>query len=192
MQENKSSEKRGGAFLRRFRNRRTLNIAIPHIGMRIIKTAVAVFICFLLDRWHGNPPLIAAFAAVICMQGSIEQTLENGKQRMWGTLLGGLFGGLALWALGQLNVPVTSVVFYLVVALLIIPLIYLTVLMEQRNAVSLAVVVFVVICFYYGQNLSPFQLAFDRTASTLLGIVIAGLVNYVLPGQKSGFIEPHE
>lgn len=185
MQEDQKPEKKADSWSSRYKNRHKRNFAIPHIGMRIIKTSVAVFLCFLLDRWHGNPPLIAAFAAVICMQGSIEQTLSNGKERMWGTLLGGILGGLTLWAFELMNVPVTGLLFYLVVALLIIPLIYITVLMEQRNAVSLTVIVFIVICFNFGQDVNPLELAFNRTLSTLLGIVLAGLVNYALPGQKS-------
>jgi uncharacterized membrane protein YgaE (UPF0421/DUF939 family) len=180
MQENKTQKR---SLTKRVKNRHTRTFAVPHIGMRIIKTAVAVFICFLTDRWHGNPPLIAAFAAVICMQASFQQTLENGKQRMWGTLLGGIFGGLTLWFFELTKIPVTSLWFHLVVALLIIPLIYITVLMEQRSAVALAAIVFLVICFYHGQDSNPFELAFNRTASTFLGIVVAGVVNAVLPGQ---------
>lgn len=173
----------------RYRNRHKRTFEIPHIGMRIIKTSVAVFICFLLDRWHDNPPLIAAFAAVICMQASIQQTLQNGRERMWGTLLGGVFGGLTLWGFQMLNAPITNLLFYTVVALLLIPLIYITVLMEQRSAVALAAIVFLVICFNHGENVDPLTLAFNRTASTLLGIVVAGVVNYVLPGQKSNLNE---
>ena len=45
----------------------------------------------------------------------------------------------------MLNAPITNLLFYTVVALLLIPLIYITVLMEQRSAVALAAIVFLVI-----------------------------------------------
>lgn len=173
------------ALGKRYRKRHQRTFGVPHIGMRIIKTAVAVLLCFVLDNWHGNPPLIGAFAAVICMQGSVEQTWANGRERMWGTVLGGVFGGLVLWVFESVGLAVDSYLFYLVVSLLIVPLIYIMVLLEKRSAVGLGVIVFLVICFNFGENQSPLMLAFNRSASTMLGVVIAGVVNAFLPGQKS-------
>ena len=76
-------------------------------GMRNIKTAVAVVICFLLflPFWsQASPagegmqigPFYACITAVICMQSSVEQSVRQGVSRVIGTLMGGALGLLVL------------------------------------------------------------------------------------------------
>lgn len=166
------------------------NLHLPHIGMRIVKTVVAVWICLLLDRWHGSDPLIAAFAAVICTQSSMQQTFVNARQRMWATLVGGVLGGLAMWLAGLLQLERESLAFFSLAAFLLIPVIYILVSLEKRGSIQLACIVFLIILFNHGLDHSPLKVAFDRTASTLLGIVVAGVVNAVLPGKHSSFQQP--
>ena len=46
---------------------------MPKIGMRIIKSAVAVFICFLIYLIRGEGlPFYSTIAAIMCMQPGIQ------------------------------------------------------------------------------------------------------------------------
>ncbi|MEG1857555.1 MAG: FUSC family protein, partial [Pseudoflavonifractor sp.] len=82
-----------------------MELTIPKIGMRIVKTAMAVMICFFifLPFWVRTPlgvndplrevgPFYACIAAIICMQSSVEQSVRQGVSRVIGTILGGVVG----------------------------------------------------------------------------------------------------
>src|SRR5699024_5419065 len=63
-----------------------------HVGMRIIKTALAVFICGLIGWLRGEMTFFSMIAAVICIQKSTEATIKNSFNRVVGTAVGGAFG----------------------------------------------------------------------------------------------------
>ncbi len=56
--------------------------SIPKIGMRLIKTAIAVFLCFLVDFFRdGGTPFYSAIAAILCMQPELGSSLKVGKRK---------------------------------------------------------------------------------------------------------------
>ena len=59
-----------------------------HIGMRIIKTVIAVFICGLLGWLRDETSFFSMIAAVLCMQKSAEKTFTTSFNRIMGTALG--------------------------------------------------------------------------------------------------------
>lgn len=63
---------------------------LPKIGMRIVKSALAVFVCLLIDRLRGGMPFYAAIAAILCMQPDVANSLKTAANRVIGTLVGGL------------------------------------------------------------------------------------------------------
>ena len=65
---------------------------LPKIGMRIVKSALAVFVCLLIDRLRGGMPFYAAIAAILCMQPDVANSLKTAANRVIGTLVGGLAG----------------------------------------------------------------------------------------------------
>ena len=81
---------------------------IPHVGLRTIKTALAVMVCVAVflpfhmlqddpsDPWSMVGPLNACVAAIICMQSSIEDSWQQGFIRLRGTAIGGVVGILML------------------------------------------------------------------------------------------------
>ena len=73
---------------------------MPKIGMRIVKTAIAVFLCFLIDllRNHQGVPFYSAIAAILCMQPFVSNSVKVAFNRSVGTFIGGLFGMLVLLA----------------------------------------------------------------------------------------------
>ena len=66
----------------------------PRIGMRIIKSAVAVGICFLIYYLRGSRgvPFYSAIAALQCMQSYHKNSRTVAFRRMNGTLIGAFYG----------------------------------------------------------------------------------------------------
>jgi len=63
------------------------------IGARIFKTALAVVICIYFGYFlKGSSGFMAAVAAIITMQGTFSDSFNKGKGRLFGTIIGALFG----------------------------------------------------------------------------------------------------
>ena len=72
---------------------------IPRVGMRMVKTALAVAICFFLYVLRGEEgvPIFSTIAAIICMQPYAENSIQVSINRIIGTLLGAVFALLVLY-----------------------------------------------------------------------------------------------
>lgn len=64
------------------------------IGMRTIKTGLAVMLCCILTRFAVDNMFYCATACVVTMQDTIKTSFKMGSQRVFGTLIGGLVGFL--------------------------------------------------------------------------------------------------
>jgi len=60
-------------------------------GMRVIKTVIAVYICFLLGFIRKSLPFYSVIAAILCMQTDSKSSWQFGKSRMIGTIIGGIY-----------------------------------------------------------------------------------------------------
>lgn len=71
---------------------------MPKIGLRIIKSAVAVFLCFVVYELRGEVgiPFYSAIAAILCMQPYVGSSKKVALNRVIATFLGGLSGMLVL------------------------------------------------------------------------------------------------
>ena len=59
---------------------------LPKIGMRIVKSALAVFICFCIYLLRGTGmPFYSAIAAILCMQQDVKTSWKVGLNRAIGT-----------------------------------------------------------------------------------------------------------
>ncbi|WP_265457123.1 FUSC family protein [Enterococcus sp. HY326] len=68
-----------------------MHIGKFRLGLRTIKSAVAVMICILVFHFvDGGQPLIAALAAVFSLRQDLSTSLSFGKSRILGNSLGGL------------------------------------------------------------------------------------------------------
>jgi hypothetical protein len=69
---------------------------LPHIGQRIVKTSIAVFITLLVYYLRGyrgaEMPAEAAITAIICMQPYVRDTRDFAVNRFIGTLIGAAWG----------------------------------------------------------------------------------------------------
>lgn len=105
---------------------------LPPIGMRIIKSAVAVFLCFGVYLLRGQGmPFYSAIAAVLCMQPYVSNSIKVALNRTVGTLIGGVFGMVVLLFEQSCLPRDLPVLQYTVISLVIIPLIYVTLLVKS-------------------------------------------------------------
>ncbi|MGG7179093.1 FUSC family protein [Clostridium paraputrificum] len=163
-------------------------IELPKIGLRNIKTALAVFICMILFQLSGGKnPFYACIAAVICMKDTVESTFTMGKNRLIGTLLGGLLGVIAIYLIGL--IPILHAANPLLTAIGIVLAIYCCNLINKPGAVTICCIVFIGIMINYDGPTS-YSYAIGRSIDTSIGIIIAILINkYINPPEENNIKE---
>ncbi len=162
----------------------------PHIGLRILKTTIAVFLCLLaywLRGYRGQDmPAEAAITAIICMQPYVRDSREYAFNRLAGTLIGAAWGLLFLTLM--LAMPFlgrNAFVLYALMALGVMVSLHTAVLLRMSDASSLAAIVFICIVIAFPDIEEPFKQALIRIAGVLLGTFIAISVNiFRLPREK--------
>ena len=123
-------------------------INFPKIGLRNIKTAMAVLICLVLYHAAGlllnfeRSPVFASIAAIISMQNNMESSISMGANRVIGTVMGGAIGILFVFSK---YIYYNIWLHFLLIAAGIIVVIYLNVLIKRRDSVSISCVVFLII-----------------------------------------------
>ncbi|MGN1118878.1 MAG: aromatic acid exporter family protein, partial [Oscillospiraceae bacterium] len=154
---------------------------LPPIGARILKSAAGVALCMLvyLLRGNGGMPFYSALAVLWCMQPYSETTLDMAKQRSIGTFIGAGFGLVFLLA-ERLFVNPNSAAVYLCASVMIVPIIYLTVLLDKRNASFFSCVVFLSITITHSFDANPYLFVLNRVLDTFIGIAIGVLMNIPL------------
>lgn len=151
------------------------------VGMRIIKTVVAVFLCGLLAFLRDKSALYSMFAALFCIQRSTGETIESSINRVLGTLIGGAVGVLTAYAMYALKILHIDLLRYLLLALLLIPIIKFTLLIKKPDLAGMACVV--VICMVAEPGDQPVIYSFERLFETALGVVLACGIDILLPHQ---------
>lgn len=159
---------------------------MPKIGLRMVKSAIAVGLCFLIYMIRGTGiPFYSAIAAVLCMQPEMEDSWSKGKSRCIGTLLGGIAGLLALMFFQQYIPMEKDWLRYICISILIIPLIYSTIVLKQPSSSYLSCVVFMSITISHIGDESPATFAMYRMLDTFIGIFVALAVNaFHIPHKK--------
>lgn len=149
-------------------------------GLRIIKTALAVLLCLILFFSFGNyKPIYAAIACVLMMKESHEKTWEVGLNRIIGTMLGGLISLITLLLMNYLNVASDSMwVPVFLAAAIFFDLLTSKIFRLDTYVASISGVVLLITLLSYGssrENVITYVLL--RTQETIIGIIIAFLVN---------------
>lgn len=150
---------------------------MPKIGMRTIKTAIAVAICItILQFFDGTTAFFAATAAIFSLQSNMATSWKLGFSRWIGTDIGAVIGFLFSF------IPLTNpLVRTLVISFGIILIIYITTLIKQDLAVFIACLVFLAIMTNLKDG-HPGTYALTRTLETGLGVIVSILVNkYIAP-----------
>ena len=154
-------------------------VPLPRIGMRIIKSAIGVLICFLiyLIRGQQGAPFYSALAVLWCIQNQSKNTVGNAIQRTIGTIIGAAFG--LLYLLIKLNIfdIGNGILHYFAISALLIPIIYTTVLIDQQKASYFSCVVFLSIVVNHLTDDNPYLFVADRCIDTFIGIFVGLFLN---------------
>jgi len=148
------------------------------IGMRTIKTAIVVIISYFVSTIIPNSlPFAMIYASVICVETSVVSSFKIGYNRVLGTILGGIIGlivGYIPWYKG------------LTMALGIVITILVCNYLDIKKTTGIAITL-VIIILLGSDKFTPGVYAVQRTIDTILGIVIATIVNTLIfpPDQMS-------
>ncbi len=156
-------------------------IHFPPIGMRIIKSAIAVAVCFLVDELRGDSSIVfySQLAALWCIQMYSSNTKKNAIQRSMGTMIGALFGLIYLLAypFGEMLLGSSFVTDTVFVSLFVILIIYTTVVFDKKQASYLSCVVFLSIAVNHIDDVVPYIFVWNRFLDTMIGILIGIIIN---------------
>lgn len=142
------------------------------LGLRTIKTGIAVALCILVANLTNMTfPFYAAIAAAICMQSTVFDTMTTGLHRMLGTFVGAIVG-LVFVYIYPMN--------FFLCGIGIIIVIYLCNLLKITKSVSIGCIVFLAIMTQTGESNYHIIYGIYRLIDTLIGIMIAVFVNYIL------------
>lgn len=140
------------------------------IGMRTIKTALAVGLCVAVAQaLQLEYPFYAAIAAIISMGNSLTNSLAAGKNRIMGTMAGALIG--LLFASIQPNNA-------LLCGLGIVLLFWICNVLKWSASIPIAGIVFMAIMVNL-RDQTPLFYSLNRILDTVIGISIALIVNLV-------------
>ena len=165
-------------------------IKIPPVGGRILKSCISVFVCYLIYLFRGREgiPFYSMLAALWCIRPYWENTKEMAVQRTTGTLTGGFYG-LLLLLLKVRFLPQSTLgnelLYDLLVALAIIPIIHTTLILHHQNASYFSCVVFLSIVVIHAGDENPFLFVLNRVVDTMIGIMVGmGINSFRLPCKK--------
>ena len=164
---------------------------LPHIGQRIIKTTVAVYLCFLIcylrELLGQDMSAEAAITAIICMQPYVKDSKNYAVDRFTGTMLGSVWGLLFLVLMAAFPIlGRNTFLLYALMAAGVMLALYSAVLVRKPDTSSLAAIVFVCIVIAYPHIEEPLVQAANRFIDVLVGTCVAIAVNvFRLPRTKN-------
>lgn len=151
------------------------NIKVPIVGMRVLKTVLAVTIACLFEYYIlKQNPFFACIGAVVAMEKNIVLSLRAAVTRNVGTVLGGLIGIL----IGSF----TKNIF--IMALGLIPLISLSNLIHKQESIVPGAIVYFAV-FFLNNMEDCWRYGLMRILGTFIGTIIALLVNRLILPPKN-------
>lgn len=149
---------------------------ISHIGMRTIKTSLAIMICLALGLMFGYPaPIYACIAVVMTIRETVDESIKYSISRILATIFGGAAGLIVLgFHAADLN-PWLEIP---VIGAAVILTIHVTILVKCPDITALTVVILLIIVLNHTQD--EYAYAVMRMIETVIGIVVAVVINLLL------------
>ena len=140
-----------------------------HIGMRTIKTVVAVIIAMILSQSKISPYShlsLAMLGAVAAVQPSFKESIDSSRAQIVGTITGGIVGSILLLT------PLPTIV---ITGIAVVVVITVYNLFHINYAPSLPILVVVILCTTEVDN--HFTYALARLWDTVIGIIVGLVIN---------------
>jgi len=146
-------------------------------GPRTIKTGIAVAVCLIfygiMDR---DGIMMAVTASILCMQTSVEKSIDSGKSNIIATLIGGALGTIAV----SFGIPGYSTITFIICALIgIVFLIHTCHITRLSGSIVLSCLVYMTIITGAIEpgGVEPISLSLNRIVDSLIGIMVTVFVN---------------
>lgn len=154
---------------------------IMPVGLRMIKTAIAVFICLVIYILRGQQgiPFYSVIAAIFCMETDIGNSKSNAKSRTFGTFNGAFWGCIVLVMNTYIFKDTPILWKYLFISISVIPVIYTAVILKKQAVSFFSGVVFLSITVNHLSDSNPYLFVLNRVLDTLIGVVVSILVNQI-------------
>ena len=157
------------------------NVPLP--GQRIVRSVISVWLCMVVYVLRGmrGEPFYSIIAALQCVQPYSSNMLNEGKDRIYGTMIGAFWGSAILFfeLLPEGQSFRTTVLFYILLGIFSGLVIYSTVLLGIAQYALFSTVVFLGIAMYHIEDPNPYIHVFYRTFETIIGVGVAIVVNSV-------------
>ena len=148
---------------------------IKKIGMRTKKTVITVILTLAVSEiCKLRSPILPSIAAIMTMESSVSESFTTGKNRMYGTILGGVVA-LCISLIFPSN--------FFSIGLGLIILISICNRFQWDKAARMSMVVFLGILLNYKEG-DRFDYAFHRTLDTLIGVIVGTATNYLIKPPK--------
>lgn len=168
------------------------------IGLRNFKTALAVLITLMIslvlnmispdlaNTWYS--PFFASIAAVYSMQRETNQTYKQARIRVFGSVIGGLFGMILMliyeallmeMIVNQYGDVMNLLVLYIITALMMMVLIYVLVRYKINDLVFVAALTYLSVMVSIRSNLPVVSFSINRILSTTVGVLVTLMIQQV-------------
>lgn len=156
---------------------------LPPIGLRIMKSAVAVALCYVVAFIRGGMGSVfySQLAALWCVQTYVDTSKKNAIQRFIGTTIGALYGLVFILGWGRIQKVVgdNEFVFAAIISVMIVVILYTTILIKKKQASYFSCVVFLSITVIHIGDANPYIFVWNRFLDTMIGIIIGVGVNSI-------------
>ncbi|MFV0394336.1 MAG: FUSC family protein [Coprobacillaceae bacterium] len=147
-------------------------------GARIYKTFIAVMISLLLSRYvfHASG-FYMTVAVILAMKDSPEKTKTYGRNRILGTIIGGVIGYFILLFIRQTQIEADSFAMLLMNGISIFLLLWLSKLLKTGESMAAmgCVVLFSITLIRFDEPILSYVT--DRVIETAMGVVISMIIN---------------
>lgn len=151
-----------------------------HIGMRNLKTALAILVCLLIYQVIPGSASYACITALIVMQSTLEESLQQARNRVLGIVIGGIVGAVFSYFVGMIGFSILRI---LVISVGVTLLILLCNLIGKRGAIVMGCVTYLVIMLPDVPK-NPWLYSLLCVIHNMIGITVAVLVNLAIRPPK--------
>lgn len=148
------------------------------LGMRTVKTGIAVGICILIFHFlHRGTPMIASLAAVFALRQDVETTVKFGKSRILGNSIGALVAALFIFIHRGLGGS-----FLIEVIGIPICIMFIIILCDgiDYNSGIIGAIATLLIIYFTIPTTDTFFYALERVVDTFIGTFVALAVNHLI------------